>query len=153
MRILYIGGNSDWNPEANGLLSETEFRIGLQKRRDAFAALLRRYFASVKVIDAADYTPELSDEYDVTIFDGLPPVLEQKSVEYDAAGRVKNYIPARYLPDDFAAPCITIGEVSAKIGQRLGIKNDWFCLCLDAHAHQIVSEHSIFHEPFPVALT
>ena len=48
---------------------------------------------------------------------------------------------------------MTIGVVSAQIGERIGVKNDWFCLCLDACAHHLREGHPIFHGPFKVSLT
>ena len=153
LRILYLAGNSDWNPEARAMLPAGVYEEGLTLRKQAFGDLLRKYFGEVTVMEAADYSPEMSDDYDVTIFDGMPPVLEQKVMERDASGRATRYLRARYLPADFSAPCITIGEVSARIGERIGIKNDWFCLCLDACAHHVATEHPIFQGPFPVKLT
>lgn len=153
MRILYLAGNSDWNPDARAMLEEGTIEKNLEQRKEAFRALLVKYFGEVTVMAAADYSPEMSEGYDVTIFDGLPPALEPRREEHDpATGRTK-YIPARYLPDDFDAPCVTIGVVSAQIGERIGVKNDWFCLCLDACAHHLREGHPIFHGPFKVSLT
>ena len=150
MRILYLAGNSDWNADA---VEKSVIEENVAQRKEAFGGLLRKYFGEVTVMDAADYSPELSEGYDVTIFDGLPPALEPRREEHDpATGRTK-YIPPRYLPDDFDAPCVTIGVVSAQIGERIGVKNDWFCLCLDACAHHLREGHPIFHGPFKVSLT
>ena len=104
LRILYLAGNSDWNPDARDILAEGVIEKGLELRKQAFGDLLRKYFSEVTVIQATDYSPEMSDEYDVTIFDGLPPVLEQRQVQRDASGQIIKSIPARYLPDDFSAP-------------------------------------------------
>lgn len=153
LRILYLAGNSDWNPDARGMLAEGVIEKGLELRKQAFGDLLRKYFSEVTVIEATDYSPEMSDEYDVTIFDGLPPVLEQRQMQRDASGQIIKLLPARYLPDDFSAPCITIGSVSSQIGAILGVKHDWFCLCLDAYAHHLETEHPIFHGPFKTELT
>ena len=150
MRILYLAGNSDWNADA---VEKSVIEENVAQRKEAFGGLLRKYFGEVTVMDAADYSPELSEGYDVTIFDGLPPALEPRREEHDPATGKTKYIPARYLPDDFDAPCVTIGVVSAQIGERIGVKNDWFCLCLDACAHHLREGHPIFHGPFKVSLT
>ena len=152
IRILYVGGNSDLNPD-NKTNTQESIEKSIRERKEAFTQLLKTYFDTVTAIDATDYTPDMSDNYDVTIFDGLPPAIEQRTIEYDAYGKIKTYTPARYLPDDFSSPCITIGNVSDRIGARLGIKNDWFCLCLDACAHHINLKHPIFHKPFKTKMT
>ena len=150
MRILYLAGNSDWNADA---VEKSVIEENVAQRKEAFGGLLRKYFGEVAVMDAADYSPEMSEGYDVTVFDGLPPALEPRREEHDPATGKTKYIPARYLPDDFDAPCVTIGVVSAQIGERIGVKNDWFCLCLDACAHHLREGHPIFHGPFKVSLT
>lgn len=157
IRVLYLGGNSDWqNGNFGGpktFATEEEFQESVEKRMDAFSQLLHTYFDSVTVIKAVDYTPEMSANYDVTIFDGVPPVMEKREMQYDENGKVKAYIPARYLPDNFSSPSITIGSVGETIGRRYGSKNDWYCLCLDACAHHMNMEHPIFQGPFKTELT
>lgn len=157
LRILYLGGQSEWaNGEYGGpkkFATEEEFQQQVAVRMEAFGLLLRTYFDSVTVMRATDYHPEMSDGYDVTIFDGRPPTLEERVVERDANGNIINMKDARYLPEDFSAPCITIGSLSATLGRRNGIKNDWYCLCLDADAHGMRLEHPIFNEPFKTNIT
>lgn len=156
LHILYLGGQSEWT---NGKYGETkkftdaEFEAYLAKRANDFGTLLHAYFDSVTVMKAADYRPEMSDNYDVTIFDGLPPALEEQLIERDENGNVTNYVKARYLPDNFSAACITIGSLGESLGSRLGIKNDWYCLCLDANAHGMNLEHPIFNGPFKTNIT
>ena len=147
MRILYLAGTSDWNPD---MLDKDELEKDVAQRKEAFRALLADYFGEVVAMDAKDYSPEMSEEYDVTVFDGLPPVLEPSRSSVPGVSR---YVPPRYLPDDFAEPCVAIGEVSVLIGERIGSKNDWFCRCLDACAYYLREEHPIFHGPFKVDLT
>ena len=147
MRILYLAGTSDWNPD---MLDKDELEKDVAQRKEAFRALLADYFGEVVAMDAKDYSPEMSEAYDVTVFDGLPPVLEPSRSPVPG---VSGYVPPRYLPDDFAEPCVAIGEVSVLIGERIGSKNDWFCRCLDACAYYLREEHPIFHGPFKVDLT
>ena len=159
IRVLYLGGQSEWSNGEFGMpkkfATEAEFQQSVEARMAAFGDLLRTYFDSVTVMRAADYRPEMSDAYDVTIFDGMPPVLEERAIIRDANGRVTDVKAARYLPDDFSAACITIGRVGDAIGRRVGTKNDWYCLCLDADAHGMNLEHPIFKGPFetPITLT
>lgn len=157
LRVLYLGGQSEWvNGEYGGpkkFATEEEFRQHVTERMNAFGELLRTYFDSVTVMPAADYRPEMSDGYDVTIFDGIPPKLEDAERVMDENGQVVKYVPARYLPDDFSAASITIGSVAETIGRRIGSKNDWYCLCLDADAHGMNLEHPIFKGPFKTSVT
>ena len=158
IRVLYLSGQSDWqNGEISGSLkvfaTDEEFQESVDDRANAWAALLRTYFDSVTVMSAADWRPELSAGYDVTVFDGLTPVIEESRTERDANGRVLEHIPARYLPDDFAGAAITIGSLGNTLLRRNGIKNDWYCLCLDAQAHSMDLGHPIFNQPFPTAIT
>lgn len=157
IRVLYLGGQSEWvNGEHGGpkkFATEEEFQQSVTERMNAFGDLLRVYFDSVTMMRAADYRPEMSDAYDVTIFDGMPPALEEAVRETDDQGNFVRYVPARYLPDDFSAACITIGSVGNALGRRIGIKNDWYCLCLDADAHGMNLEHPIFKGPFHTDIT
>lgn len=157
IRVLYLGGNSDWQNGRFGssktFTTEEEYQASIEKRMDAFSRLLHNYFDSVTVMKAIDYTPEMSANYDVTIFDGIPPVMEKREIQYDESGKIKAYIPARYLPDSFDSPAITIGSVGETIGRRYGSKNDWYCLCLDACAHHMNMEHPIFKGPFKTDMT
>lgn len=87
IRVLYLGGQSEWvNGEHGGpkkFATEEEFQQSVTERMNAFGDLLRVYFDSVTVMRAADYRPEMSDAYDVTIFDGMPPALEEAVRESD----------------------------------------------------------------------
>lgn len=154
IKVLYLGGQSEWsNGEYGGdkPYTEEEFAKLVQDRMDGFGAMLREYFDSVTVMRAADWTPEISAAYDVTIFDGVPPKLEDRRTEEDEYG--PRYISPRYLPDDYEYATITIGSIGEYIGRRLGIKNDWYCLCLDADAHGMNLDHQIFKGPFTTDIT
>ncbi|MFR7811668.1 MAG: hypothetical protein ACLU4N_21820 [Butyricimonas faecihominis] len=35
-----------------------------------------------------------------------------------------------YLPYDFDRPMLMIAEMSSLLGSRIGLKTDWYCLCL-----------------------
>ncbi len=157
IRVLYLGGQSDWQDGRYGTKSpfesEEAFQQTVNERMEAFGTLLRTYFDSVKVMRAADYTPDMSDGYDVTIFDGVPPVLEKARRVTDEKGNLVEYIKASYLPEEFSAASITIGSIGETIGRRYGSKNDWYCLCLDADAHGMNLEHPIFKGPFETSVS
>ncbi len=153
MRILYLGGYSDWTRDCPTFKTPEDFQKTVDLRMDAFGTLLRKYFGTVKVMKAADYKPEMSKGFDVTIFDGVPPELEKAVEVYDGNGKIVKYTNPRYLPYDFSYPSITIGEIGPTIGRRIGIKNDWFCLCMSGYAHSFKANHAIFKGPFKTGMT
>ncbi|MBX7123786.1 MAG: protein-disulfide reductase DsbD N-terminal domain-containing protein [Opitutaceae bacterium] len=155
LRVLYVGGSVDWADGNESAIPKDppadDPRVA--ERMRSFETMLKRYFTSVTVIHAKDYRQEKSADYDVTVLDGTPPEREPRRVVRDAAGRVTDYVPARFLTEDFNRPVLVIGELGDKLGRRIGLKFDWYCLCLDAHAHSFRTEHPIFHGPFPVKMT
>lgn len=152
LKVLYVGGNADYESFMEKRSSE-EHEASVESRMQAFGDMLRDYFDSVAVINGKDYTPELSESYDVTVFDGRIPTIKPAIRETDAQGNITRYVRAELLPEDFDCAAVTIGSVGEDVGRAIGSKNDWYCLCLDAHAHHFVKEHPIFHGPFKTELT
>ena len=74
----------------------------------------------------------MSKSYDVTVFDAAPKALKARMTEYDITGRYLTAEPPQYLPDDYDCATLSIASASESVGRSLGIKNDWYCLCLDA---------------------
>lgn len=157
LRVLYLGGQVDWTHGEFGSEDHYKTQEDYQKaqieRMNAFGDLLRTYFTTVKTMPASEWKPELSNGYDVTIFDGTPPVLKETAKEYVFNGKASTMKIKHYLPEDFACPSITIASIGNKIGQPYGCKNDWLCLCLDANAHGMNLQHPIFKGPFKTHLT
>lgn len=152
LKILYVGGSSDlntWGTKVDSVF----LRQSAAERMASFEEMLNTYFETVEVMDAKDYLPEMSDRYDVTIFDGKPRQLTPPKIEKNAEGRVINRIAAGYLPETFDRPAVMVAEMGETLGRRIGLKTDWYCLCLDADAHSFRAEHPIFHGPFPVKMT
>ena len=112
-------------------------------RTGAFEKLLRGYFDDVKVVSSNEYTPDMSDSYDVTIFDDAPGALGE--VEGDAL-----YPP--YLPKDFDRAAIMIGRIAPQMAEGLHLKFNFLCECLDAHAVDVKTAHPIFNYPYPVEI-
>ena len=106
LRILYVGGSADVatgfgaNPKPEIVQKSTAERIA------AFEQMLNQYFQIVKIIDAKDYVPTMSEEYDVTIFDGKPRELMPGVRKTDAQGRVVKYVQPEYWPQTFDRPAI-----------------------------------------------
>lgn len=129
-----------------GWMTKEGFLAEYTVRMPAFKALLQEYFSNVATIDCREWKPEDSELYDVTIFDFNTNVIEPAKQERLSNGSIKS-IPARYLPDNFSKPVIFIASTAPEMGQRLGLKLDWLCLCLDADAHHMNATHPIFKGP------
>ena len=147
LKVLYVGGNTDLY-EAPAAQKDSL----VQARTEAFKKLLEAHFTDVKALQGSEYTPDMSKQYDVTIFDGRPQALTPRVIERDENGNFTKYELATYLPKDYDCATVTIGSMGETIGQGLGIKNDWYCLCLDADAHSWDASHPIFNGPFKVKL-
>lgn len=149
LRVLYVGGATDQYPDMYKN-DEAAMQADVKARTAAFEALLSAYFTEVKVMDAADYVQDCSKGYDVTIMDGRPKQTLRPAVR----DRVKQaYAPAAYFTEDFDLPVLAIGSASESIGRSVGLKNDWYCLCLDADAHHWDAHHPIFNGPFKTTIT
>lgn len=135
----------------NGGMTPERFREDYKTRLPEFKKYLQDYFEVVKTIDARNYKTEMSADYDVTIFDQTIEPWKPKVSEM-VDGNMK-YEPAKYLTEDFDHATIFIGHTSPVMGQSVGTKLDWLCLCLDADAHHLKTNHPIFKGPFPVELT
>lgn len=95
------------------------------ERTPAFDAFLRAHFDEVRVVHAADYTTEMSDAVDVTIFDTPPTAIEEAGWRTDALTGQEVYSKAVHLPQGFDRPALMIGEASPRIGEGIGLKLDW----------------------------
>jgi hypothetical protein len=153
LSILFVGGSSDYFTMGGIKADSLDMQKSAEARTASFAKLLKQYFKNVKVINVAEYSPALSDNFDVTIFDGKPKAWRERKMIYDDKGNVIDVIPAAYLPQNYSRPTLCIAEYSEYLGRSLGIKNDWYCLCLDSDAHTWVKDHPIFRGPYKVTLT
>lgn len=88
----------------------------------SFDKFLKKNFKKYKVIDAADYTVDMSDLYDVTIFDHTPNPISPRILDYSPDGKLLKYERAQYLPLDFNRPVLTIASMGELIGIRVGSK-------------------------------
>ena len=152
LRVLYVGGSANWE-SAHFTGKPEEMKADVARRMASFETMLASYFTEVKVIDASAYSQSLSDQYDVTVMDGTPKAISSRQNVTDASGKIIKLIPAGYLTEDFDKPMLFIGELGEKMGRSIGLKLDWYCLCLDAHAHSFRKEHDIFKGPFSVKMT
>lgn len=149
LKVLFVGYDAS-RPvpitQDSDSKSREEFSAGDSLRMPAFKALLKQYFAEVTTMDCRDWKASDSNPYDVTIFDYSTTPLEPSKMLKKANGE-DDYIPARYLPDSFSKPVIFIASTAGTMGEKIGLKLDWLCLCLDADAHHVNTRHAIFNGP------
>lgn len=121
LRVLYVGPDpaSQLNVPT---YSPTRYLTGKERERfaelragrpEAFRSLLSKNFDNFKIMVAGDYRVQLSERFDVTIFDAQPPVIEtiKQPEGWDKEIR---------LPDNFSHPAIMIGEVGPFTIGRFG---------------------------------
>ncbi|GAO43018.1 hypothetical protein [Flavihumibacter petaseus] len=151
LKVLFVGYDpSKPAPETSrsypGMMSKEEFLKEYPVRMPAFKALLSQYFTEVATVDCRDWKAADSEPYDVTIFDFRTKELEPTRWDTTADGE-RRYISPRYLPDNFSRPVVFIASTASEMGDRIGLKLDWLCLCLDADAHHMNASHPIFKGP------
>lgn len=153
LRVIFVGQNAENSKSNNAQLGFDEAYETPTQRTASFEELLNQYFNVVKVVEAKDYSAEMSKAYDVTVFDAAPKAIKGRVMEKDVTGKILDFVPAQYLPDDYDRATLCIGNASDAVGRSLGSKNDWYCLCLDADAHHLVKDHPIFRGPFKTTVT
>ncbi|WP_341837149.1 hypothetical protein WJU16_04620 [Chitinophaga pollutisoli] len=147
LKVLFVGYDParpmpEITRSAPGGMSKEGFTAEYPVRMPAFKALLDEYFTQVTTMDCRDWKPESSQPFDVTIFDFRPNPLPNQD-----SNRIKNHKRPLYLPDDFSKPVVFIANTAPEMGEGIGLKLDWLCLCLDADAHHLNTKHAIFKGP------
>lgn len=159
VKVLYVGfdpalpmpDSLQTKVGVTGGATPERFMKEYKTRMSAFQSFLETYFTTVKTVDARKYTMDMSKNYDVTIFDEI--INPWKARIYERKDGRTIFEPAKYLTEDFDRAAIFIGHTAPTMGESIGSKLDWHCLCLDADAHNIESKHPIFNKPFKVKLT
>ena len=159
IKVLYVGFDPALSiPDSiqdhirlTGGASPERFTREYKTRMLAFQSYLNKYFTTVKTVDARQYDMKMSAGYDVTIFDEVIKPWKERVYERKEGRTI--YEPAKYLTEDFDHAAIFIGHVAPMMGESIGSKLDWHCLCLDADAHHIETSHPIFNRPFKTNLT
>ena len=166
LKVLYVGFNPDRElpPRtfAHGAgIAESRYEKDMRERLPAFEKLLKQYFVKVQTVDAQDYEESMTEEFDVIVFDGLPepvyPKQEETETELAPVAKkladvvdTKALFAAHYFSDQYSKPTLFVGDKAGILGAALGLKLNWYCRCLDAHAYDIRVDHPIFQGPLPV---
>jgi hypothetical protein len=154
--VLYVGFCPEKEMPAKTPMSWTSkerFEKEYKTRMPAFVAYLNQYFKKVGSVDCREYTADLSAKYDVTVFDESVKPIKERVVHRDAEGKFLSMEAAIYLPENYRSPSVFIGHPARNLGGSMGSKLDWYCLCLDRHAHHTKFDHAIFKGPFKVKPT
>ena len=142
LSVLYVGGSANFEsmfekPDPKVLEKSVKERMG------NFEKFLRSRFTKVKSIRADQYKYPMSADFDITIFDATP-----KSYNGN-----ESFMATEVFPDSFDDAVLCIADASEHVTRSVGCKNDWYCLCLNNHAHSWVKDHPIFKGPFKVEIT
>ena len=152
LKVLYVGGHSDIETFGTRDYDKEANAKSIVARTAAWKSFLETYFTTVKAVQGKDYNYKMSYDYDVTIIDGDPtPITPRRSIIEN--GRYGKLIPAKYFPENFDRPVITIADESETTGRYIGVKNDWYCLCLLGHAYNMQAKNAIFKGPYKVKIT
>ena len=121
LRVLYVGGHSNIETFAADY-DKAENERSMKERMASFEQFLNQYFTTVKVVMAEDYNYKMSYDYDVTILDGQPKPIEPRR-EIKEGQRTVKIIDAKYFPDDFDRPVLTMAELGENVGRRYGTED------------------------------
>ncbi len=116
LTVLYVGPSADIAPPVPSYLTGKDrerFAELHTERPEAFRKLLSQHFETFKVIVASEYRVEMSADFDVTIFDAKPPVI-------DTVKQPEGWEKSIRLPDDFSHPAVMVGEVGPLTIGRFG---------------------------------
>ena len=170
MSVLYVGFDPGrelppMNFAHGAGIAASRYAEDMRGRMPAFEKLLKWYFTKVETVDARDYRESMTEEYDVVIFDAVPEplMLVEKNVRTEVQntevrGKLANVVDtkelfsAHYFSDEYSKPTLFVGDKTGILGAALGLKLNWYCRCLDAHAFDLCKGHPIFHEPLPVEM-
>lgn len=152
LKVLYVGGHSDMETFGMRNYDKEANAKSIEARTAAWKSFLETYFTTVKTVQGKDYNYKMSYNYDVTIIDGdLKPLEPRRMVRQN--GKYSKMVYAKYFPENFDRPVITIADESETAGRSIGVKNDWYCLCLLGHAYNMNTKSAIFKGPYPVKIT
>lgn len=152
LKVLYVGGHSDMEIFGERNYDKEANAKSIEARTAAWKSFLETYFTTVKTVQGSEYNYKMSYNYDVTIIDGDPKPLEPRRM-VSQNGKNDKLIYAKYFPENFDRPVITIADESETAGRSIGVKNDWYCLCLLGHAYNMNTKSAIFKGPYPVKIT
>ncbi len=116
LRVLYVGGHSNMETFGERNYDRAANQRSIEECTAAWKRFLEQYFTAVKTVQGKDYNYKMSYDYDVTIIDGDPQPLEERRTLMEN-GEFSKMVAARYFPDNFDCPVITIADESETVGR------------------------------------
>ena len=116
LKVLYVGESlkEQSSPPSYIATDDRDRFLELKKERPkAFRQFLGQHFETVKAIESSEYRVAMSGDYDVTIFDARPPVIDTVTQKGGWEKKIR-------LPDDFSYPALFVGEVGPMTIGRFG---------------------------------
>ncbi|MDM3870966.1 hypothetical protein QSV34_06310 [Porticoccus sp. W117] len=152
IRVLYVGQNPD-TVEGYSYGGNRADNAKLIKTKAAeYMAFLNQHFDATLVYGEA-YKPEMSANYDVTVFDALPMELDGKDMtDSERYGYASPHAGWRWLPNDFNHATIFVAGPLTNMGPSLSLTMGTLCNCLDKTAFKFDESHPIFSSPNKVPL-
>ncbi|MCT4603722.1 MAG: hypothetical protein N4A59_12605 [Marinifilum sp.] len=148
LKVLYVAQNPDL-PDGYSFGGNVKLWESLKKDRPQdFYQFFQKYFKTVKMVYGEDYKEEMSDKYDVTVFDALIPQTDGKMTK-----RWYMRSAPDYFSEDYDAASVMIAGVGGAMLWNKKTKIDWLCNCLYSHAFNFDKKHPIFNKPYKVGLT
>lgn len=160
LRVLVVAHNPDLpytDNYSSAAPSERQMELA-GKRGQEYLDLLQPHFKEVTLVYTERYQADLSDDYDVTIFDDLPRAIDSVDMgmyrsgkSYTWGGSIRTY--PRYIPEDFDRAVIAVGPITDDLTYMIPSKFMTQCHCiLEGYGYNTRTEHPIFNTPIPVDL-
>jgi hypothetical protein len=116
LKILFVGNSPDLVRSAPSYLTgkaAARYKSLKQERTPAFKSFLESHFQKVTIMTPSNYDVEISKQYDVTVFDALPPAIKQIDMG--------NWEKRIRMPYEFDRPTVMIGNVGPLTLGRNGL--------------------------------
>ena len=160
LSVLYVGQNPNTG-EGYNYGGDTEYiRELLQTRSAEYMELLNQHFDTTLVY-GEQFKPEMSANYDVTVFDALPMTISGEDMAGTTFGseKGKRYQFAsthqdswRWLPEDFGHATVFIAGTLNNMSEDVNLALKCLCNCLGKTAFNLKEDHPIFNTPNKVPL-
>lgn len=146
-----LGETGEVGPSPSGLsvLYAGKLNSG---RMEEFKKFLSQHFKRVVTCDFEKLTSADATDSDVVVFDWVSVYPRDEDGKIDH-GRNEILSPRFNVDSAYSKPTIMIGAAAGTFSNTRSMAINWKCLCLENHAHDVDSDHSVFKGPLPVEMT
>ncbi len=124
LSVLYVGINPDKQDGPIKGYGSKEIKAEKLLRWADFKQFLNKHFEKVGMVHSTDYKQSMSDNYDVTVFDGRPKPIKEAVRDRKPDGTYI-YEPAEFLTEGYSSATLSISQQSRNLGESLKTKFDW----------------------------